>query len=164
MPTRTTVSNTSPLFYLHRLGQLELLPRLYGSVLVPEEVARELERGRHEGHDAPNLAVLDWASVHPVSLPASLESCNLDPGELAAIALALTIPGCRLLLDDREARREALARQFLVTGTLGALDQAKREGLLTEVKPWVDRLRQLGFRISPALYATVLEQVGESPS
>ena len=35
MPDRLVISNTSPLLYLHQVGHLELLPRLYGQVQVP---------------------------------------------------------------------------------------------------------------------------------
>jgi predicted nucleic acid-binding protein len=35
-----TIVNTSPLFYLHRLGLLELLKKLYGHITVPEAVKR----------------------------------------------------------------------------------------------------------------------------
>ena len=45
MPERV-ISNTSPLFYLHRLRQLDLLQRLYQRILVPEAVVEELHAGR----------------------------------------------------------------------------------------------------------------------
>jgi len=48
MPEMTVV-NTSPLFYLHRLGLLEVLNRLYGNVTIPEAVKNELEKGKIEG-------------------------------------------------------------------------------------------------------------------
>jgi predicted nucleic acid-binding protein len=50
------ISNTSPLFYLHRLGQLELLHKLYGRILVPEAVAEELKAGGDQGEDVPDIA------------------------------------------------------------------------------------------------------------
>jgi predicted nucleic acid-binding protein len=37
------ISNTSPLFYLHQIDHLELLRRLYGQIIIPEAVIRELE-------------------------------------------------------------------------------------------------------------------------
>jgi predicted nucleic acid-binding protein len=38
-----TISNTSPLFYLHRLNHLDLLRQLYQRVIVPEAVVAELK-------------------------------------------------------------------------------------------------------------------------
>ena len=49
------ICNTSPIFYLHRLGQLELLHMLYGRILVPEAVLEELKAGRDQGEDVPNI-------------------------------------------------------------------------------------------------------------
>ena len=40
MPEMTAV-NTSPLFYLHRLGLLKILHQLYGNITVPEAVVKE---------------------------------------------------------------------------------------------------------------------------
>jgi uncharacterized protein len=36
------VCDTSPLFYLHRTGYLELLRKLYGEIVVPQAVVAEL--------------------------------------------------------------------------------------------------------------------------
>jgi predicted nucleic acid-binding protein len=39
------IVNTSPIFYLHRLGLLEILNKLYGDITIPEAVRNELEKG-----------------------------------------------------------------------------------------------------------------------
>jgi hypothetical protein len=49
-----TIVNTSPLFYLHRLGLLQLLKELYGHITVPEAVKKELKEGRAQGEDVIN--------------------------------------------------------------------------------------------------------------
>ncbi len=41
-----TVVNTSPIFYLNRLGLLDILNKLYGVITIPETVKDELEQGR----------------------------------------------------------------------------------------------------------------------
>jgi len=38
------IANTSPIQYLFQLGLLDLLPRLYGSVLVPPAVHDDINR------------------------------------------------------------------------------------------------------------------------
>lgn len=40
------ICNTSPLFYLHRLRQLELLQKLYERIVVPRAVVQDLNAGR----------------------------------------------------------------------------------------------------------------------
>lgn len=56
------VSDTSPIQYLFQCGLLDLLPRLYRAVLIPEAVAQELEVGRTRGIPLnTRTAVLDLA-------------------------------------------------------------------------------------------------------
>lgn len=44
------VSNTSPLIWLSKIGRITLLKKLFGDVVVPDEVYREaVERGLQEG-------------------------------------------------------------------------------------------------------------------
>lgn len=50
-----TIVNTSPLFYLHRLGLLELFKKLYGRIVVPDAVKNELDEGQTQGEDVPLL-------------------------------------------------------------------------------------------------------------
>ncbi len=45
MPDRLVVSNTSPLLYLHQIGRIDLLQKLYGAVIAPPAVAGELRVG-----------------------------------------------------------------------------------------------------------------------
>jgi len=52
---RIIVSNTSPIFYLHRAGYLELLRQLYGEIIVPHAVIEELREGRRQGEDVPDI-------------------------------------------------------------------------------------------------------------
>ena len=53
------IVNTSPLQYLFQLSLLELLPSLYGQVIVPEAVVLELNRGQELGCSLPNVIVQD---------------------------------------------------------------------------------------------------------
>ena len=65
------ISNTSPLLYLHRIGALEWLPRLFTEIWTPASVAAELEEGRRLGYDVPDLAAFDWIQIaEPKSIPA----------------------------------------------------------------------------------------------
>jgi len=38
----SVIVNTSPIFYLHRIGLLEILEKLYGTIIVPPGVIDEL--------------------------------------------------------------------------------------------------------------------------
>ena len=142
------VADTSPLNYLILIGEIELLPALYRTVLIPREVHQELLRS-----EAP-AAVRSWATVLPewceVRLPESAPDAGLselDPGERDAILLALDAGVDLLLMDENEGRREALRRSLRVAGTIAVLETAARHGLI-DFRSALQRLEQTSFRLS----------------
>ena len=64
------ISNTSPLFYLHRLRYLDLLRELYQRIIVPDAVADELKAGREQGEDVPDVAAYAWIDARSMRVPA----------------------------------------------------------------------------------------------
>jgi len=66
-----------------------------------------------------------------------------------------------LLIDDREARREAAERGLVHFGSLRVLKLAKEQALLAQVKPVLDVLIASGTYIGKALYEEFLSQMGE---
>lgn len=96
------VSDTTPLNYLILIGQIDLLPHLYGQVIVPTAVAHELQHLR-----AP-ATVRAWMGSPPAWLEirdvdvAEEPGTLLDAGELAALALAELLQANILLMDDRK--------------------------------------------------------------
>jgi predicted nucleic acid-binding protein len=61
------ICNTSPLQYLHQIGQLELVPRLVERIIVPTAVVAELTEGRRLGVDLPAPEHLPWVHVRTPS-------------------------------------------------------------------------------------------------
>lgn len=87
---------------------------------------------------------------------------TLDNGESEAIALAVQQSANRLLLDEREARRIAKELRLNITGVLGILVRAQREGDISSLREMMDALRQnAGFFIADTLWNTILREVGE---
>ena len=82
---------------------------------------------------------------------------RLQAGEQSAILLAQSLDGAIVLLDEKAARRVAVARGLTVTGTLGVLGEAATRGLV-ELAPAIDRLRKTSFRCSPALLKATLDR------
>jgi len=60
---KSVISNTSPIFYLHRIGLLELLKKLYGEIIIPNAVLEELEEGKKAGEDIPAIREYKWIKV-----------------------------------------------------------------------------------------------------
>ncbi len=161
MPDRV-ISNTSPIFYLHRLGQLELLHRLYGRILVPEAVVEELKAGEDQGEDVPDIADYGWIEVRSVHIPEVVSLImDLGPGEAQVLAMALENPGSLAIIDDGLARKLAQARDIRITGTAGILLRAKQAGYIKSVKSLLKMLIQLDFRLSEAVVDTILRLAKE---
>ena len=156
------ICDTSALQYLHQLGLLHILTALAEQVTVPSAVVAELAEGRARGIDVPELSEFDWLSVRSPASTASLpQARELGEGETEVLTLALESPDAVVVLDDRLARNVADELGLWFTGTLGLLIDAKRKGLVSEVKPLLDRLQLLHFRLSRATRAAVLRLAGE---
>lgn len=158
------ICNTSPLQYLYQLGLLHLLPALAGRVIVPSAVVDELAAGRALGVNLPDPTVLDWVTIkRPASASALPLVTDLGPGETEVLMLALELKDVVVVLDDALARRVAETLGIQLTGTLGLLLDAKRTGLVSAVKPLLDQLENLRFRLAPHTRAAVLKLAGEAP-
>lgn len=159
---RAVVSNTSPLQYLYQADALFLLPELFGRIFVPQAVADEILAGRQQNVPLPDLDALPWLEVHPIQQRTLLPLVtHLGSGEKEVLALGLEVPDSLLILDDRNARRHARQLSLPVTGTLGVLLLGKNLGKLDSVRPILDRLDALGFRLASATRRHVLLLVNE---
>jgi predicted nucleic acid-binding protein len=146
------VADTSPLNYLILINAAGVLEPLYTRVVIPETVLSELMQTQTPPKvrtwiDNPPA----WLDVMPDPAPVpGLQA--LDPGECAAISLAISLRAARLLIDDADGRKEAERRQLRVTGTLGVLAAAHRIGLLS-LDSAIERLSHTTFYVSPRLLA-----------
>lgn len=160
----TIVSNTSPISNLARVGQLNLIQQVYGTILIPTAVYQELLDERAGETVITAVRSATWLLIQPVQnqeLVSKLRS-RVNVGEAEAIALAVEVKATRLLIDERLGRQAAAEQQLKITGVLGILLAAKRQRLITAVKPTMDDLvDQAGFRISSQLYVDVLKAASE---
>lgn len=156
------ISDTSPITNLAAIGQLALLRQLYGQVIIPETVFRELtaQDGRHPGAIVQQLT---WIETRAVANPTVVKAlcAELDEGEAEAITLAQELSTDLLLMDEHLGRAAAARFGLKVVGILGVLIEAKHQGLIQAVKPLVDALMNLGFRIGQDLYQRVLQAAAE---
>jgi predicted nucleic acid-binding protein len=153
---RVVVADTSPILYLHLIGEIQVLPALFGEIHLPAAVYSEL------CHSAAPPALREWALAKPVWLPIAAaavlsdpETALLDDGERAAIALAESIHADLLLMDERKGARVSLRKGFEVTRTLGILDLAARRGLI-DIADCFERLKATNFRYRTEMLESLL--------
>jgi predicted nucleic acid-binding protein len=151
------IADSSPLNYLALIGLVDVLHRLYGTVVVPQQVISELI-----DPEAPH-DVRKWASNLPAwidvreTVVSDDDMTHLDPGERAAIILALSEPAALLLIDETAGRIEASRRGIRNTGTLGVLRAAALKEYL-DLPTALARLLETNFRVSTELVAALLAE------
>ncbi len=152
------VSNTSPINYLILIGHINLLPELFGAIIIPQAVYSELSDASAPSPVQTWIATPpDWLKIQPVSQPSDAILDLLDPGERAAILLAQELNADLLLLDDMKARRTATERGFAIAGILGILDQAATMKLI-DLPVAVLSLQSTSFWASDSLFQKLLDK------
>jgi predicted nucleic acid-binding protein len=155
---RLVVADTGPPHYLVLTGDIELLPKLFGRILIPQAVYDELaERDAPEDVRAWVTQAPYWLEVWPNPDPLEQHdsTSTLDRGERAAIALARAVKADLVLMDDRAGVSVVRGEGLAVTGTLGVLDLAARRGLIDLAEAF-ERLKGTSFYYRQGLLDTLL--------
>jgi hypothetical protein len=158
------VSNTSPLTNLAAIGQFSLLQALFSEIYIPTAVVSELSAGGNNWPGATEVKNATWVHVKSVSNQPLVDALRLDLdwGESEAIALALELKADLVLLDEQTGRYAAQHFNLKVMGVVGLLVRAKKLGLIAEVRPLLEALRQqAGFYLGEPVYQHTLKLAGE---
>lgn len=132
------VSDTSCLILFNKIGELDLLKKLFGKLHITDTVLKEF-----------NQPVPDWIEV--IRLKTNVHnglSGYLDPGEATSIALASEHEESLLIIDEIKGRKAAKELDIQITGSLSVLIAAKNKGHLEAVKPIINNIQKTNFRIS----------------
>ena len=152
MQSKLIISDTSCFITLSNIGELDLLRLLYKQIVTTPEIAEEF------GESLPN-----WIEIISVSDKAKQEllEIQVDKGEASAIALALENENSFLILDDNKARKLAHNLKLDFTGTIGIVVAAKQKGIISSIKPILQKIKETNFRISADLELQALLQANE---
>lgn len=152
------VSDTSPICYLLQIGHIELLPALFGGILIPAAVRSELA---HPGAGSVLRAWVEspppWLQILSSSQAPLADLERLHPGEREAISLALHLQADLVLLDEKKARQVAQNRGLTVSGLLGILALAAERRLIP-IREAVQSLQRTTFRIEPRLLKQLVDR------
>ena len=155
------VADTSPLVYLVLIDHIDILPKLFETVLVPDAVHTELRNPL-----APAL-IQAWVTVLPswVEIKQAPNATDdavlraLGAGERAAIVLALSIHADLILIHERKGTQAAIDKGLDAAGTLGILKRAVRRDLPDFVDAF-DRLKRTNFRYRQEIMDKLLRDTG----
>ncbi len=146
------ISDTSCLILLDKIEQIDLLKSLSKQVYITEEIKKEF------GRELP-----DWIQIKSPSNKKyqKLIEIDLDKGEAGALALSLDIENSIVLIDDLKGRKYAEKLNINFSGTLGLLLKAKNCGIIKELKPVIERIKNTNFRFSDSLLKRLIIEAGE---
>jgi len=137
-----TLANTTILSNFVSVDRLDLLKQLHERLYIPTQVYEEMLDGLEDGYDfyagieshihpfAQDgwITVISLADGTEIALYQSLLQ-RLHHGEAACLAIARH-RNWAFLTDDKQARRTARDLEIVLSGTLGALTQSIKQGLL----------------------------------
>ena len=149
---KVIISDTSCLILLNKIDSLHLLHQLFDTIIITPEVAKEF-----------GLQLPFWIEIHATSFLTEQQEFEmiLDKGESSAIALALELKNCLLIIDELKGRRFAQQHGISVIGTLGIIINAKLKVYLPSVKPILTAIKRTNFRLTEQLERIVLKEAGE---
>jgi len=138
------VSDSSPLILLSKIDCLFILPQLFGTVVIPEEVANELHHEESEHPERAAFTGYPWLQTNHCRQP--VIAPGIDLGESAAIGLAQELRAS-LLIDDQRGRKMAAKLGLTYLGSVGVLEPAASERLI-QLNESFTRIKQTDFFIS----------------
>ena len=159
---RIVVSDTTPLIALAVIDRIEILGNLYGEIRIPRAVLNEIVAGGERRPGPRAIQVASWIRVADLADPSRAALlADLDRGEAEVIALAQEVHADLVLVDERLARAHLRRLGVSITGVVGVLLKAKKEGLISEVAPLLTELKRGGIWLGQGLVQEALDLAGE---
>ncbi|MBV7533109.1 DUF3368 domain-containing protein [Chitinophaga sp. sic0106] len=146
------IADTSCFILLDKINELELLHKLFGDIMTTDTIAIEFGKPLPVWVHIKEVADLHYQNILEL---------EVDKGEASAISLAIETGLALLILDDLKARKVADKLLLTYTGTLGLLLKAKEKGLITAVRPILEKIQNTNFRFSKNVFADILKVAGE---
>jgi len=157
------VSDSTILIGLAKIGELNLLKKVFSKIYIPEEVFKEVvEKGRKKP-GSEDIKTASWIKSKSVKdkIQVAFLMGNLEKGEAEVLVLAKELKADLVLVDEEKARKSAAIAGFDIMGLLGLLVLAKKLNLIDEIRPLIDKLKSKKFRISDKIIKETLTEAGE---
>lgn len=161
---RKVIVNSTPLIALCHVDSLDILKKIYGEITIPKAVYNEISVKKDSVCKIQVDSSLDWIHVEKIQNEMAKEmfKTQLHEGEVEVMILAKEKEADVVVIDDMNAKKHAKYLKLPVTGTLGVLMKAKKEGYIEKLKPILDGMVQNNIYLSPKLIDRCLREVGEN--
>ncbi len=149
---KTIISDTSCFIILTKIGEIELLNKVYEQITTTLDIAVEFF------DELPH-----WVKIESVvdKYKQQLLEMQIDKGEASAIALAIETPDSTVILDDYKARKIAHQLGLNYTGTIGVIIKAKLNGVIPSIKPLLEKIKATNFHLSIDIQLQALKEANE---
>lgn len=158
------VINTGPILALIAgLGNLDVLKLMYDQVIVSYEVCKEIEAGGITGFGLKEFNEAEFLIKiqKPLIIQPYLQN-SLDLGEASVIQTAIDQKITTVCIDEALGRRAARLSGLSLTGSLGIIIRAKKNGhILPSLRQVTSQMQTQGIYLSDKLIAFTLRQIGE---
>ena len=144
---KVVITDASCFILLDKIDAFFVLNDLFSSVITTPEIAAEY------GKRLP--AWIDVKAVQNRDLLYTYAN-SIDIGGASAMTLANEIHADMIILDDSAARKFAAKLNLHIAGSVGLLLEAKKNGIILEIRPYLDKIQETNFRISATLINNIL--------
>ncbi|EDN66094.1 conserved hypothetical protein [Beggiatoa sp. PS] len=146
--SKIVIADSSCLIGLSKIEQLDILPQIFGKIIIPEAVYHEVVvrgKGRAGAKEVKNA---NWIESQKVQNELAVKTLriHLGFGESEVITLGNECQADFLILDDWKARQTAKELDLPVIGTVAVLQKAVEKGIIDNLQTILENLRHVGFR------------------
>ena len=157
------IVNSTPLIVLSNINQLRILKDLYQNIYIPQAVFDEVT-AKNDSACQQLKDNTDWIHVCKIKdqTQKRMYQAKLHDGEVEVMILAQENQNKDLIIiDDNSAKKTAKYLGLTVTGSLGIILKAKKQGIISSVIPLMNQLIQNGFYITSEVFEFVKDEAGE---
>ena len=161
------IADTTPIISLLKIKRLDILHHLFGEVIIPQAVYKELTSNAEHIEEAFAIQNADYLKISE-PLPTDLvrlfrKSTGLDLGESEALIMSEQNNADILLMDEMKGRKIAKLMNINIMGTIGVLIKSYQMGLMNQndMEKAIQIFKSSGRFISDNVYAKIYEIIGK---
>ena len=152
------ISDSSPLIFLSKIGEINLLEKIFKKIIITENVKDEVLYNKKEGYEIIQNAIDKKILV--IKNPSKILDFGLGKGENSSINLAIELKDS-LIIDDLIGIKVASSFSIETIRTTTLLFQALEKKIYSkkEVMNLIDQLIKNNYYIKPEYYIDIFKKL-----